>query len=149
MKVKVVFIKDTKWGKRWEVKDVSAAMFKNILFPQKLAFKVDSSEWKNFLKKLEKNNLEHQKQIDLLKKIVQDLSVNPLIFKKKVSPKWHLYDKITPQDISEAILKKYWLKIPKDKIKLPHKIDTPGVYPVTIDWHNIKWEIKVDIQPLV
>ena len=143
MKIKVVFLQDSKYGKRWQIKDVSIPFFKNVLYPNKFAVKVDSAEWKRFLKKLEEKSIEHQKEVKKIKEILNDLKNNWLTLIRKQTPKWHFYNKIFPQDISEEILKKYWLKIPKEKIILDDKIEEPGEYKVKIDFHWVKWEFRL------
>ena len=56
MKIKVVFLKDSKWGKRGEIKEVAPALFKNVLKPQKIAAEYWSAEAKNLLNKINKKN---------------------------------------------------------------------------------------------
>ena len=145
MKLKVIFLKDSKWGKIGEIKEVAPAFFKNVLQKQKIATEINSPEAKSLLSKIQKREKQHKQQVEKLKEIIQKLKTNNLTIKRKVTPKGHLYDKVTEKNISEEILKHFWLKIPKEKIKLNHTIDMPGLYPFTIDWLGVKQELKVNV----
>lgn len=145
MKIKVVFLKDSKWWKRWQIKEVSPALFKNVLKKQQIAAEINSPEAKSLLQKIEKKQKEHEKQIEKLKEIIKKIKNDWLTIKRKVTPKGHLYDKVTEKDIAETILKQFWIKIPKEKIKLSHTIDMPGIYPFSINWLWIEEDLQVNI----
>ena len=104
MKLKVIFLQDSKWGKRWEIKEVAPALFKNVLQRQKIAAEINSLEAKSLLAKIQKREKQHKQQVEKLKKIINKLKVEPLTIKRKVTPKGHLYDKVTEKDICEQIL---------------------------------------------
>lgn len=148
MKIKVIFLQDCKWGKRWEIKEVSPALFKNILEKQKLASKLWTPEANALLNKIKNKEKQLEKQTEKLNQIIKSLKENPLEIRRKVSPKWHLYNKVSEKDISEEIIKKFWFKIPKDKIKLNHIIDTPGIYPVKINYLWINENFKINVESL-
>ncbi len=145
MKIKVIFLKDCKWGKRGEIKEIAPALFKNVLKKQKLAAEIWTPEANALITKLKNKEKQTEKQIEKLKEILNILKNNPLQIKRKISPKWHLYDKVSEKDIVEEILKKFWFKIPKDKVKLNHIIDTPWLYPVKLNYLGINEEFEVDV----
>ncbi len=146
MKIKVVFLKDNKWWYRGQIKQVAPALFNNVLKPQGLAVKADSAEAKNLLSKIQKQQSQHEKEIQTIKNLIQQLSQNPLTIEKNLTPWWHFYDKIDSKEISEIIIKQYWIKIPTDKIKLKEKINQPWEYDFKISFHWIDANLKLIVK---
>ena len=146
MKIKVVFVKDCKWGHRWEIKEVAPALFNNVLSKQWVAVKYWSAEANNILNKIKKQEEKHEKEIQIFQDLLNKLATNWLTIEKKLTPGWHFYDKVDSKEISNAILRQYWIKIPHDKIKLKEKINQPGQYEIEIWGHWLKKKIKIVIK---
>lgn len=138
--MKVIFIKDSQYWKKWEIKEVSFALANNVLIPQKIALNVDSTEWKNFINKL---NSEKEKKEKIEKKIeneIEKLIKTWLKLKKKINQKWYLFEKINDNSLKKII------NINEIKIKLPHEIQLPWIYHAKIIYKDKEYDLVIDIE---
>ncbi len=130
-------------GKKYEMKDVKNGYARNFLIPKGLA----KPATREVLKLLEvQKEIEEKKAEEELKKIQEVASkVDGLeiIIQVKIGEKGELFEKITPQKISES-LKKLGFEIKKNQIDLIQPIEELGEFPIKVKFeHNLESQITV------
>ncbi len=147
MKIKVLLLKDVaKLGGRWQIVEVSDAMFRNVLskrWEAKIADKKTIKEWE---KKQEK---QRQEEIEINKKkheAVESMKANWLEIKVQTSPDWHLYEKIDLRHIQSQIVSTHKVKFENKEIDFPEKkVSKVWGYEffIKIDWKKVSLKLKV------
>jgi len=121
MKIKVLLLKDVAklWWK-WQIVEVSDAMFRNVLKPKNEAKIADKKTIKEWEKKQAKKQEEERMLNEKKHKVVEDLKNNWL--ELKVPANWeHLYEKIDIRHIINGIFDKYKVKFTEKEINFPEK----------------------------
>ncbi len=122
MKIKVLLLKDVAWiGWKWQLVDVSDAMFRNVLAKRWEAKIADKKTIKAWEKKQEK---QRQENIEIDKKkheAVQTMQGNWLEIKVQTSPDGHLYEKIDVRHIQSQIVLTHKVKFESREIDFPEK----------------------------
>jgi large subunit ribosomal protein L9 len=134
-------------GKKYEVKNVADGYANNFLIPRKLAeyaspdaikaaeiFKSTNDAEKEIREKL------GQKQIEMLKGV-------EIILKKKGNEKGHLFEKIHPEEISEALKEQAKIEINPEFLVLEKPIKEMGEHTVSVQVGKNKSEFKLHLQP--
>lgn len=144
--MKVVLLQDIeKLGKKFEVKEVKDGYARNFLLPKGLV-KIATEEvleWAN----LQKETVEYKAEENLkeIQEVASKMEGLEVVIPTKVGEKSELYEKITPQKISDK-LKEMGFKIKKDQILLENPLEEIGEFPIKIKFeHNLETEITVII----
>ena len=147
MKIKVLLLKDVaKLGWKWQLVEVSDAMFRNVLaknWQAKIADKKTIKEWE---KKQEKKKHE---EIEINKKkheAVQSMKDDWLEIRVQTSPDGHLYEKIDVRHIQSEIVLTHKVKFENREIDFPEKkVFKVWEYEffVKIDWKKVSLKLKV------
>jgi len=122
MKLKVLLLKDVaKLGWKWQIVEVSDAVFRNVLKPKAEAKLADKKVIKEWEKKQEK---QRQEIVVLDKKkdeTISKLKNNWLEIFVQTSPNWHLYEKIDIRHIQNELILHYGVKFENKEIDFPEK----------------------------
>ncbi len=145
-KIKVVLLKPVRnLGNAYDVVEVSPPYFKNVLQKQWLANIADKATLDQLAQRQQQKQQEQEKQRQAFDKMIRELQAW-LIIKKKATDAGNLYDKVDEREIAKTINHLYWLNLTKSDIKIPHKLESVGIYPVKIKFQGKEVEIQVDIQ---
>ena len=144
--MKVILLKDVEnLGKKHEVKEIKNGHARNFLIPKGLAKPAtpETLRWleiqKEIATKKEEENLKGA--AELVSKI-DGLEVS---FTVKTGDKGQLFEKITPQRITEK-MREMGFEVKKDQIIMAEPIKEIGEFPVKIKFeHNLEAEIKIII----
>jgi len=144
--MRVILLQDIEnLGKKHEVKDVKNGYARNFLIPKGLA-KLATEEALKWLKTQEE--IEEKEAGEELKRAEEEASKIDgveVMIPVKIGEKGELFEKITPQKISEK-LKESGFEIKKSQIDLVQPIEELGEFPIKIKFeHNLESEIRVII----
>lgn len=144
--MKVILLQDVKkQGKKDEIIDVSDGYATNFLIKNKLAVPYTKTSKKILSNEIDQRNKAEEELISECEKIKKDLEKKNFSFTFKSGKDGKLFGTVSSKQISDE-LKKYGFNIDKKQINIPVKIDTLGVYNVTINLHKrVKAEIKIHI----
>ncbi len=147
MKIKVLLLKDVAWiGWKWQLVDVSDAMFRNVLSKKWEAKMADKKTIKAWEKKQEKQRQENI-EIDKRKhEAVNTIKGSWLEIKVQTSPDGHLYEKIDIRHIQSQMVSTHKVKFENREIDFPEKkVSKVWNYEffVKIDWKKVSLELKV------
>jgi len=142
--MRVIFLQDVdKVGKKYEVKEVKDGYARNFLIPNNLA-KIATREvlkWLEVQKEIEEKKAEEE--LKKIQELASKIDGVEIIISVKIGDKEQLFEKITPQKISEK-LKELGFEIHKNQINLPQPIEELGEFPVKIKFeHNLEPEITI------
>ena len=147
MKLKVLLLKDVaKLGWKWQLVEVSDAMFRNVLLKQQAAKIADKKTIKEWEKKQEKQK---QEAIMIDKKkheAIESMKGSWLEISVQTSPDGHLYEKIDIRHIQSEIVTKYKVKFDSKEIDFPEKkVAKIWEYNfwIKIDWKKVSLKLKV------
>ena len=144
--MRVILLQDIEnLGKKYEIKEVKDGYARNFLIPKGLA-KLATEEalkWLEMQKEIgEKKAEEELKKVEEKASQIDGVEV---VIPVKVGEKGELFEKITPQKISEK-LKESGFEIKKDQINLVRPIEELGESPIKVNFeHNLEPEIRVII----
>jgi large subunit ribosomal protein L9 len=142
--MRVILLQDIEnMGKKFEVKEVKDGYARNFLIPKGLVKPAtkEALEWLGARKEIEEKKAEE----DLKKnqEIASEIDGLEVIIPVKIGEKDQLFEKITPQKISEK-LKELGFKVKKNQINLEKPLEEIGEFPVKVKFeHNLESEINV------
>jgi large subunit ribosomal protein L9 len=145
--MKVILKQDVKGvGRKYEVKNVADGYANNFLIPRKLAQYASPDAVKkaeilktNAVAEIEIREELTKKQIEMLKEV-------KIILTKKGNEKGHLFEKIHPEEISQALKEQARIDINPEFIKLEKPIKEIGEHMVIAEVGKNKGEFKLLIQ---
>lgn len=118
MKVKLL-MNVTKLGNKGDIVETSDNYAVNVLLKTGKAVRATEQiiKAKQAVDKVKQEAKE--KEGDAFVKFYERLKAEPLIFKKKIDNKGHLYAKLSPAEVTDAIFEKYKLSIDPKSIEIP------------------------------
>lgn len=145
--MKVILKEDIKGvGKKYEVKNVADGYANNFLIPRRLAeyASPEAVRKAEILKSTNEAEIEikeklTQKQIEMLKDVKITLN-------KKVNEKGHLFEKIHPEEISEALKKQAKTEIDSEFLIIEKPIKEVGEHTVIAEVGKNRGEFKVVVE---
>ncbi len=144
--MRVIFLQDIEnLGKRFEVKDVKNGYARNFLIPNGFAKPVtkESLKWVELQKEIEQKKAEEE--LKKIQELASQIDGREVLIPVKLGEKGQLFEKITPQKISEK-LKEIGFEIKKNQIELAELLGELGEFPIKIKFeHNLEAEIRVII----
>ena len=144
--MKVIFLQDVKGsGKKGEVKEVASGYAQNFLIKKGLAKEANEqnlAELKGQKRKKEKEAQEELVQANILKKTLEDLTVE---LKTKSGEGGRLFGSVTSKQIVDELNKQHQIKLDKRKLDLPEGIRVLGYTNVKIKLHP---EVQAVLTPL-
>jgi len=142
--MKVILLEDIEnLGKKFEIKDLKEGYVRNFLLPKKLVkiATLENLKWREEQIKKEKERI--QSNLEKIGEIASKIDGLEVEIPVKVGEKGQLFEKITPQKISN-FLKKQGFDINKNQIILKNPIEELGEFKVKIKFeHNLEAEILV------
>ena len=133
-------------GRKYEIKSVADGYANNFLIPKKLAEYASPEAIKkaeilksNINAELEIKEKLTEKQIEMLKEV-------KIVLKKKGNEKGHLFEKIHPQEITDALKDQAKIEIDPDFIKLEKPIKEIGEYAISAEVGKNRGEFKLVIE---
>ena len=146
-KIKVVLLQPVRGlGNAYDVVEVSPHYFAHVLAPKKLAQQATPGLLKKIQERKAQAEQQLQQQKEAFAKMVEELSQEGLLITKKATEGGKLYDKVDEDEIAKLLNQKYGLNLDKKSIKLPHKLETIGIFPVEVSFGDQTAQIKVEIQ---
>ncbi|MGM7723409.1 50S ribosomal protein L9 [uncultured Metabacillus sp.] len=145
--MKVIFLKDVKGkGKKGEIKNVADGYAHNFLIKQGLAIEATNANVSSLnaqKKKQEKEAIEELEQMQHLKKVLDELTVE---LKAKSGEGGRLFGSITSKQIADELKKSHNIKLDKRKIDLPDAIRALGYTNVPVKLHpEVTATVKVHV----
>lgn len=134
-----------KIGKKYEVKEVRDGYARNFLIPKGLAKLATEQalEWLKAQKEIEEKKAD--KELKGIQEIASKIDGLEIIIPVKIGEEDQLFEKITPQKISEK-LKESGFEVKKSQINLEEPLGELGEFPIKIRFeHNLEAEIRVII----
>lgn len=133
-------------GQKYEIKNVADGYANNFLIPRKLAEYASPEAVKKaeILKSTMAAEMEikeklTEKQIEMLKGV-------KVVLKKKGNEKGHLFEKIHPQEISEALKEQAKIEINQEFLVIEKPIKEMGEHTVSVEVGKNKGEFKLIIE---
>lgn len=121
-----------KLGKLGEIVNVRPGYARNYLLPQKIALRATKENTARFEKEkesLEKLNLKHKEEAEVLAKKLEGTMV---VLIRQASEGGQLYGSVTVRDIAEALKHEH---VTKNNVKIDAPIKTIGIHAVRIQLH--------------
>jgi large subunit ribosomal protein L9 len=145
--MKIILKQDIKGvGRKYEVKNVADGYANNFLIPRKMA-EYASPEAVRKAEILKATNLaEVEIREKLTEKQIEMLKAVKIVLKKKGNDKGNLFEKIHPQEISEALKDQAKIDIDSEYIKLEEPIKEIGEHIVFAQIGKNKGEFKVVVE---
>lgn len=144
--MKVILLQDIEnIGKKFEVKEFKNGYARNFLIPQGLAKPAtkEAIKWVEMQKEIMAKKAESE--LKVIEEMVSKIDGLELIIPVKIGDKGQLFEKITPQKISEK-LKESGFDVKKSQIDLTEPIEEMGEFPIKVKFeHNLEAEIKAII----
>jgi large subunit ribosomal protein L9 len=145
--MKIILKQDIKGvGRKYEVKDVADGYANNFLIPRKLAEYASPDA----VRKAEISKATAVAEIEIREKLtekqIEMLQSVKIILQKKASEKGHLFEKIHPAEISEALKEQAKIEIDPEFIKLKEPIKEIGEHAVVVEVGKNKGEFKVVVE---
>lgn len=147
MKIKVLLLKDVaKLGWKWQLVEVSDALFRNVLskkWEAKIADKKTIKEWEKKQKKQRQETIEVDKKKH---EAINFMKGNWLEIKVQTSPDGYLYEKIDIRHIQSQIVTTHKVKFEDKEIDFPEKkVSKVWEYDflIKIDWKKVSLKLKV------
>lgn len=143
--MKVILLEDIRGvGKKDEVIEVKDGYAKNFLFKQNKAIIADQQNLQSLDSKLKAREFDIEKQREEAERLSKELSKVTIKLEATVGENDKLFGTITTGEISEELEKQQNVKIDKRNIILEDKVQTPGVYLVTVKlYEGITTKLKV------
>ncbi len=145
--MRVILLKDVPGvGKRYDVKEVADGFARNQLIPRGDAELATPKALSTITARKERiadtKRLEHS----LLDKNITSLKEKTVTISRKANEKGHLFAKIKPQDIADAIREQFRIEIPVSVIALSEYIETIGEHRILLKSDSVGAEIVLQIQ---
>ena len=146
--MKVILKQDIKGvGRKYEVKNVADGYANNFLIPKKMAEyasaeAVKKAEILKAVSDAEKEIREKltEKQIEMLKEV-------KIVLQKKTNEKGHLFEKIHPEEIAEALKEQAKIEINPDFLIIEKPIKEIGEHKIIAQVGKNRGEFKLHLQP--
>ena len=147
--MKVILKQDIKGvGKKYEVKNVADGYENNFLIPKRLAeYASPEAERKALILKAA-TLAEVEIREELTKKQIEMLKDVRVVLKKKGNEKGHLFEKIHPEEIAEALKEQAKIEIDPEFLTISKPIKEMGEHTVIAEVGKNKGEFKVAIKTL-
>lgn len=129
--MKVILKEDIKGvGKKYEIKNVADGYANNFLIPKKLAEYASPETIKK--SEIMKSAVDAEKEIreKLAEKQLEMLKDVRIVVKKKTNDKGHLFEKIHPEEISQALREQTKLEIAPEFLVLENPIKETGEHKI-------------------
>jgi large subunit ribosomal protein L9 len=144
--MKVIFIKDVpKYGKKYEIKNVSDGFAMNMLLPRGEAVIATDSAIKKIELMKKQETAEKEIQDELFKKDIQKLLDSKITLKAKANEKGHLFAGIDSKALVDMLNKEYRTNLNKEDICMDKPIKSTGITVVSFTSGNSKKDIEIEI----
>lgn len=145
--MKVIFLQDVKGqGKKGEIKEVSDAYARNVLFKKGLAEEANTGNLRKHEAIHKANEKRAQEELGEAKKLAEVLKETVVTIKTKAGEGGRVFGSVTSKQIADA-LDAARLKIDKRKIHLEEPIKVLGTTIVHVKLHpEVTAELRVHVQ---
>lgn len=146
--MKVIFIKDVpKYGKKYEIKNVSDGFAMNMLLPRGEAVIATDSAIKKIELMKKQETAEKEIQDELFKKDIQKLLDSKVALSAKANEKGHLFAGIDSKTLVDMLNREYRTNISKESICMAKPIKSTGISVVSFVSGSMKKDIEIEIVP--
>jgi large subunit ribosomal protein L9 len=145
--VKVLLTKNVKGlGNLGDLVDVADGYARNKLIPEKLAIKPTKGAVSQY-ERLKQRQIElRQKQLEEARAIADKLNEKTLQIAVKAGASGKMFGSVTAQDIEEALLKDFDIRIDKKQITIKNPIKSLGTHMINLELHPEKTiEIQIEV----
>ncbi len=129
--MKVVFLKNSKFGKKYEVKDISPGLARNILIPKGEAELATPDSLKRVEKLRASLQLEAQSELALLDKVENKLKDLTVEISVKAGEEGQLFSKLTAEEVAKVLSTKYQLPLKAEAIHFKTPVKHIGLHTVS------------------
>lgn len=126
--MKVVLLKNSKWGRSFEVKELSPGLVRNILIPQGLAAPATPDNLKKAEQVKLKAESEQKREEELAAEVFNKLNGLTVEVSAHAGPEGQLFSKLTAEEIVLALERGHHLKLSAAALTLPHPIKHTGIH---------------------
>ncbi len=144
--MKVIFTKDVpKYGKKYEVKNVSDGFAMNMLIPRGQAIIATDSALKRVEIMKREEVAEKEIQDDLFRKDIDKLNSQKIVIKVKANAKGHLFAGLDSKSLSKIIDQEYKVPISPESIDISNPIKSTGNHTISIKKGSVDCKIDLEI----
>ena len=131
--MKVILLQDIqKLGRKYDLKDVAPGYARNFLVPRNMAEFATKQSLNNLEARRNKASRDLELQMEALSEAIGVLEGGEIVISARANQEGHLYARIKPAEVIEAIKSKYKITIPEEAI-MPHEnVKNTGVFSLTI-----------------
>lgn len=126
--MKVVLLKNSKWGRSFEVKELSPGLVRNILIPQGLAAPATPDNLKKAEQVKLKTESEQKREEELAQEIFNKLNGLTVEVMAHAGPEGQLFSKLTAEDVTLSLERTHHFKLNPAAITLPQPIKHIGLH---------------------
>ncbi|MEK7134645.1 MAG: 50S ribosomal protein L9 [Patescibacteria group bacterium] len=145
--MKIILLKDIAGiGRHHDVKDVSDGFARNQLIPRGDAEMATPKALAEVAKRKERIADTKRLERSLLDKNIALLKEKTVTISRKANEKGHLFAKIKPQDIAEAIREQFRIEIPVSVIALSEHIEMAGEHRILLASEGARSEILLVVK---
>ena len=135
-------------GQKYEVKNVADGYANNFLIPKKLAEYASPEAVKKAETLKAANVAEIEIREKLTEKQIEMLKGVKITLNKKSNEKGHLFEKIHPQEISQALKEQAKIEIDPEFLSFEKPIKEIGEHTVSVEVGKNKGEFKVVVETI-
>lgn len=145
--MKVVLKQDLKGvGRKFDVKEVSQGYANNFLIPKKLAEFASLETIKKFESIRSANEAELAEKKKAFKKDMEMLKDAKIFLNKKTNEKGHLFEKISKEEIVEAVKNQTKISLDPDFLYIEKPIKESGEHKISISMGEDSGELNLFIK---
>ncbi len=129
--MKVVFLKNSKFGKKYEIKEVSAGLARNILIPGGEVELATPESLKRAKLQQARAKDEVQNELALAEQVEQKLKGLTVEVKVDAGPEGQLFSKLTAEEVSKSLQANYQLVLKPEAIHFKQPVKHTGLHTVS------------------
>lgn len=136
-----------KVGVPGEIVTVAGGFARNYLIPRGLAVPANKGNLKQAENWKSAGEAAAAKQVATANELKASLEKDPLVVSAQAGPDGKLFGSVTPQDITQAIAKRFEIEIDRHVVELSEPIRSLGVHTVRIPLHaEVSAEVSVEVR---
>jgi len=143
--MKVMLTKDVpRIGNKGEILEFSNAYALNVIINKNNGVRATEQMIKNAAQKIKQREIAKENEKDKSREILEKISSEKIVIKKKIDEKGNTYAKLSTKDITDYIFETYKVDLDPRQITIP-EVNTLGEYEGQINNRDKKYKIKITI----
>lgn len=131
-------------GHKGEILEFSDAYAQNVIINKNLGVRATEQMIKNAAQKIKQKELAKEYAKDKSREILEKISSEKIIIKKKIDEKGHLYAKLSTKDVTDYIFTTHKIDLDPRQIIIP-EVTSLGEYEAEIKNKDRKYKLKISI----